>query len=111
MSSGEAFYGSVKKQYFVLVDSSGAVVNSHTFVSGDAYLIDTGQTGGDVAIHADIAFVSKGVYSWTPSAAAQMQVETAVVRITDSTAAGLFIDQTLIIQTGGHGSAYFDAGT
>ena len=112
MASGQAWYGSLKPQYFILVDSAGARVVNHAFVATDIYLIDTGQGGGDddlVAGTSEIAHVSKGVYKWTPTAAAQTQVETIVVTMTDS-AGSAFIDNAMIIQTGGHASAYFDAG-
>lgn len=110
MASGQCWYGSLKPHYFVLVDSSGNRVTGHTFVTADIYLMDTGQGGGNASIASEITALGLGVYKWTPTSAAQTQVETVVIAITDS-AGSSFIDNTLTLHTGGNASSYFDAGT
>lgn len=103
----QIFYGSLKPQYFVLIDSTGARVASHTWVSGDANLHIDG--GSAVAVHTEITHVANGLYKWTPSVTARTQGQTLVLLLTDSGGSS-FVDNTLIYQTGGHASAYFDAG-
>ena len=110
MSSGEIFYGSFKPQVFFLVDSTGARVVGHMFVVGDAYTQPL-DGGTEVAIHEEIVAIgSRGAYKWTPTVLTTMQDETITVLIQDSTDTGIFVDNGFTIHTGGHASAYFDAG-
>ena len=108
MASGQTWYGSLKPQYFILVDSAGARFVNHTFIATDVYLIVDGGT--DIDISTECAHVSKGLYKWTPSLVSRTQREDVNILITDS-AASTFVDNAMLIQTGGHASAYFDAGT
>jgi hypothetical protein len=98
-------YGTTDPIYFVLVDSAGARVASHTFVATDVYLIVDG--GADIDIYAECSHVSKGLYKWDPLNASRTQREVISVLITDSSLGSTFIDNSLIIATGGHASARF----
>jgi len=97
-------YGSIDPIYFVLVDSNGARVASHTFVATDVYLIVDG--GADIDVSTECSHVSKGLYKWTPSIASRTQREVINLLITDS-GGSTFIDNAVILYTGGDASARF----
>lgn len=97
-------YGTQDPIYFVLVNSAGDRVAGHTFVAGDVFLVIDGQADEDV--YDECTHVSKGLYKWTPQLSTHTQHEVLSLLITDS-AGSTFVDNALILATGGHGSARF----
>jgi hypothetical protein len=102
-------YGDVKPVVFRLVDSGGNKVTGHTFLSDDLYW--SGWNGSVWSTFAadglNVSEVGRGFYMWTPSAASKTQYEIVVLDILDS-AASTFIDNAIIVQTGGNAAAYQD---
>lgn len=97
-------YGSTEPIYFALVDSSGNKVTGHTFVTTDVYLVVDG--GADIDVSLDCSEIGKGIYKWTPSSGTHTQRKVICLAITDS-GGSTFIDNTVIMSTGGDASAFF----
>lgn len=102
-------YGDVKPVVFRLIDSSGNKLASHTFVLNDLYW--SGWNGSSWSTFAadgtNVSEIGRGFYMWTPSATSKTQYEIVVLDIEDSTGA-TYIDNAIIVQTGGDTAAYQD---
>ena len=103
-------YGGVDPIPFVLTDTAGDIVTGHTFIAADAKLstIDDGTPTYNTTanIGTEITEGDNGFYYWTPSAGTQTQHDVLLIYINDSVASA-FVENRLIIYTGGNASARF----
>lgn len=103
-------YESTDEIFFKLVDSSGDGVNN-TLQVGDVKIasLNTSPRAGVNVTNLPTLFDSTnmpGVYTWTPTVA-EAQNAVMVINIKDQTATAAFIENCLIISTGGNANARF----
>lgn len=99
-------YGTTKPVYFKIILSNAGVAGL-TFQAADIQLSIDDATPINIGGECTEAALGLGVYKWTPSIASRTQGEQLVINIKDNSGSA-FDENMIILQTGGHASAYFD---